>query len=352
MSGHPGNGGLPSPFDPQALAFNPPSTQTPGAQKASSQRPVLTLQSPFGANDGSAADPRLLRSALTPYPSAAWSPNAVGLINSAGWPTKGSYHRGGSLPAPGHHHPTAPSSQIPSPLNGLGISAHDKNLVNEKNTQIFGAASSSRTSGVRHQQTGNYRASTNKGGFGYIQSEEYHNANNKGSFNHKGIHDFAQSEIYHKANKKEMYTSKDGVLMGANTDSILQYPFTFVGSNITSSSSAHSTTSNSRNMLDTPASTASLYGIRPSDESASDDHHSSMSYASNELDNRAHRQQTGGKAIVWAERPHPRSLRRALKDPRAEWEEAFPGALTTLSAVNPEHYQMPFGVRRPLHAVT
>jgi hypothetical protein len=55
--------------------------------------------------------------------------------------------------------------------------------------------------------------------------------------------------------------------------------------------------------------------------------------------------------MVWSERQHAHSLRRALKDPAAEWVESYNGALKMLSALNPEHYQMPLGVRSYLAAV-
>ena len=61
---------------------------------------------------------------------------------------------------------------------------------------------------------------------------------------------------------------------------------------------------------------------------------------------KTHPEQTGAKGEVWTERQHPRSLRRALKDSSAEWEEAYPGALTILTCMNPEAYQMPYGVSR------
>lgn len=50
------------------------------------------------------------------------------------------------------------------------------------------------------------------------------------------------------------------------------------------------------------------------------------------------------RAPTWVETVNPRSLRCALKDTNAEWQENYPGALKTLGQLNPPEYLMPFGV--------
>lgn len=57
-----------------------------------------------------------------------------------------------------------------------------------------------------------------------------------------------------------------------------------------------------------------------------------------------HPEQANFKAPPWVETANPRSIRYALNDASAEWEEAYPGALQTLSQLNPAQYVMPFGV--------
>lgn len=76
-----------------------------------------------------------------------------------------------------------------------------------------------------------------------------------------------------------------------------------------------------------------------------------VSLAISDHDTMRRTQQTSTRGMVWSERQHAHSLRRALKDPAAEWVESYNGALKMLSALNPEHYQMPLGVRTYLPVV-
>jgi hypothetical protein len=89
----------------------------------------------------------------------------------------------------------------------------------------------------------------------------------------------------------------------------------------------------------------------PSDEAENTDEVSMASLAIGNQDAICRPEQTSIRGLVWSERQHAHSLRRALKDPAAQWVESYNGALKTLSALNPEHYQMPFGVRSYLIAL-
>lgn len=113
------------------------------------------------------------------------------------------------------------------------------------------------------------------------------------------------------------------------------------------SSSGGSSASQQAPVPGTPNSSTSSFATQPfPEQNFSEDQMSpsSGSVAISEHYSKKHPEQAGSKGEVWTERHSTKSLRRALKDPNAEWEEAYPGALSILTCMNPEAYQMPYGV--------
>lgn len=93
-------------------------------------------------------------------------------------------------------------------------------------------------------------------------------------------------------------------------------------------------------------SSANVGDVVGTETASTDDEQSvdSGSTAAEEQQSYSESTQPGEKGDVWAESPNHHGLRRALMDNEADWEEAYPGAVTVLAAVNPDSYQMPYGV--------
>ena len=133
----------------------------------------------------------------------------------------------------------------------------------------------------------------------------------------------------------------------AQTDPLPQRTFANNGHRTGDSSSGGSFSSRNFAMPDTPQSTTSTFASQIGNEQQNSDDQQSITSGSVAISDHytlANPAQAGSTCDVWAEKAFTRSLRRALKDPHADWEEAYPGALAVLSALNPEHYQMPYGV--------
>lgn len=293
-----GGNASPAAFNPGTNAFSPHGVSGQSANTNSGARkPALTLQTSSNAHvDVKSADSKPMRPAVPLYSPGIWSPGNQDAIKSAGLPQRPSWDQLNGTPA---RVPGPLSGQLNS-LPGLGLSTSSNNLG----------------------QRGGELASINGnlGGVHFTQTEEYHNSNNKGSF---------------------AMTQYQGA--SAKSDPLPQHPFSAPREN-TGGSSNESNSSMRSTFPDTPNTATSR---EPSTAARADDLQSVSSgpNAFSEHFTFPRPDQVDGKAEVWTERPHTNGLRRALKDPHADWEEAYPGALTVLTAVNPEHFQMPLGVR-------
>jgi hypothetical protein len=146
---------------------------------------------------------------------------------------------------------------------------------------------------------------------------------------------YTQSQDYHRSNNQGSFTKMD-----SNTATLPQQPSRpMLGANISPSTftgrSNHSAAPNTSTL--TPTTSGTRDGGGQKHLSHPPTHDSSGS------GNRGGPQNTG-KCVVWTEHPHQHSLRNALKDAGANWEEAYPGALKLLAAVNPENFAMDFTV--------
>lgn len=152
---------------------------------------------------------------------------------------------------------------------------------------------------------------------------------------------FTQTQQYHNP-PASASSSQSGTNM-SHTDPLPQRPFTGTEFTRNGPLSAGSASSFNWPMPDTPRSMApqDQYHNSSSDEQQSPGS-ASVALSDHYTKNNPH--QAGAKGEVWMERNNSHSLRRALQDPNADWCEAYPGSVTILTAMNPEAYQMPYGV--------
>lgn len=154
---------------------------------------------------------------------------------------------------------------------------------------------------------------------------------------------FTQTQQYHNP-PPSASSSQSGINM-SHTDPLPQRPFTGNEFARNGPLSAGSASSFNWPMPDTPRSMApqDQYHNSSSDEQQSPGS-ASVALSDHYTKNNPH--QAGAKGEVWMERNSSRSLRRALQDPITDWCEAYPGSVTILTAMNPEAYQMPYGVSK------
>lgn len=306
-----------STYDPSAHDFVP-SENTRSNSGASS-----TSRAGFSGSWSAAPGSTGRIAARPPQPlfsSDMWATPIDPPIRSAGLPSKpswDSFPRSSLHSAQAGRSPISPSSPRPgfAPKSGPGKSPlasfdnHNNNAMQEGDGRFVSAkvaSSGSRASGLR-----------------FTQTEEYHN----------------------QAPQQSQTTMR-------HTDPLPQHPFTGAEFKTESSSSGGSGSSFNWRVPDTPRSMTSNGGTQGVGDryqfSSTDSTRSpgSSSVALSDHYAKANPQQAGAKGDVWQEEYHPRNLRRALQDPSADWSEAYPGSVTILTAMNPEAYQMPYGVSR------
>lgn len=299
-------------FDPSASDFVPKRTPATDGRTASGQ-----LRAAFNTMPGpSPSDRKAVRPGLPLFTSSTWSPSNNQPIRSAGIPPKSSWESfhnriagqaKASPTTPGLGAGTSPGLYLNSPLSGRGTAGN------------FG--------GAPHGDDGqsSTRWSPESASVRYTQTKEYHNT----------------------APMFSPHTTPQGSFV-SRTAPLPQEPFFHTGGAAPASSSGGSNASEWPPIPSTPNSSASSFATQPFNEQHSSDDVTSPasgSVAISDHYSKTHPEQTDGKAEVWAERHNNQSLRRALKDPHANWEEAYPGALAILNCMNPETYQMPFGTR-------
>ncbi|KAI5361914.1 Putative YTH domain containing protein [Septoria linicola] len=149
---------------------------------------------------------------------------------------------------------------------------------------------------------------------------------------------YTQTEEYHNS------TSTGGLVV--KTDPLPQHPFA-----VSRPTLATKRNGSDRSVHDTSSAPISATSARPAAEAASPVCDTQRPLLDNALvqsstcSDEVNKIPDGAHGDVWTERQHARCLRRALKDPNAEWEETYKGALTVLAAVNPEHFSMPANSR-------
>lgn len=256
---------------------------------------------PGSANGTGSAQRKLTHPRIALFPSSLWSPTSLQQSQSAGLPTTSSW---GNFQISSNDTDNSSVGHLP----GLGITngSNGSNIARALGGRIIGA----KTSGPNLN-------------FQYIHAEDRHSATQG--------HDLASSSV---------------PVMTVQTDPLPQNPFFTARDNSASSSSGSS--SSRRPVMDTPQTTTSTSGTHLSSDPAVSDGQQQLvrsgSTATLAQTTKSASEKVSIKPDVWTERQSARSLRRALQDPDADWEEAFEGSLDLLAAVNPEHFQMPLGV--------
>lgn len=291
-----GSNALPPPFDPEANDFMPMDGADTNGERGHVRQQSSHTSIPQASDraDEQTADFKPLRPTLALLASNIWSASTNPPTRSAGLPAKPSWE---TLRSPTYH---SNSSFTSSPRSfgsssGLGVSASGKgeSRCGDKHRLDF------RTSGSAVR---------------YTQTEEYHNS-----------------------------TSTGGLVV--KTDPLPQHPFAVSRPTLATKSNGSDLT-----VHDISGAPISVTSARPATEAASPECNNQRTLLDNVLVQSASRSDEvseipdGAHGDVWTERQHARCLRRALKDPNAEWEETYKGALTVLAAVNPEHFSMPANV--------
>ncbi|KXT07790.1 hypothetical protein AC579_4298 [Pseudocercospora musae] len=293
------------PFDPKASDFVPKPDNNE-SKIAAQGKPRLTLKNTSGSLRDGQLSPH---SAVPLYSSKIWSPSHSLPANSAGIPPKPSWDTFASTPTRPYHEPATPTEHGISPLPGLGMQSGQTSFLRSADGRIIGAST-----GV-NEEIGSFAS-----------SEQYHSLGESSSFPSSVHQSFGRSIKQPTRQEVDVTSQQPGS------------PFGHVEGD-----------SKHRIQPDAFSPGVETVYYNPDNDSATvfNDHKSDSS-GSHAVSDHCTIQDpavTGAKAEVWSERSHPRSLRRGLKDPKAEWEEAFDGALTVLAAVNPEHFQMPLGTR-------
>ncbi|KXT03646.1 hypothetical protein AC578_5131 [Pseudocercospora eumusae] len=308
MAAHGTDGVSLAPFDPKASDFVPKPDKNESKTGAQG-KPRLTLKNTSGSLRDGKSDVKSPHSAVPLYSSNIWSPSHTLPANSAGVPPKPSWDTFASTPTRAYHEPATPTEHGISPLPGLGMQAGQTSFLRSADGRIVGANTSS--------------------------NEE--------------MQSFASSGQNHSFAESSSLPSPARQSFGRMTDQFTQQPFGVTrqpaGSSfgkVDSHDKSHTQPGAFSNMREAVKSK-----VETDAETVFNDHKSDSSGSHAVSDDYTIQDpaMAGAKAEVWSERSHPRSLRRGLKDPKAEWEEAFDGALTILTAVNPEHFQMPLGTR-------
>lgn len=269
------------------------------------RKPILKLHAKM-------SDDTALRTARPLFPPTIWSPSTAWDSKSAGLPPKPTWTSlvspvgAGSTPFSGSHNNLRP-------FPGLGVTAEDGAVFegNTKHRLDFKAP----TSTIRFTQTKEYHNPSHLDGA--VHNLENHNSGNSWALVVKTDplpqHQFADAQH-----------PKDGTYY--------VHPSAFADSPPLTGSSApipaicispavdlpvcHA------GQLSSPSATPTSFYLEHGDGDA-------VSKTSTH--------------DVWMERQHNHSLRRALKDPSAQWEQAFDGALNLLAGLNPQHYKMVAG---------
>ncbi|EME84477.1 uncharacterized protein MYCFIDRAFT_173460 [Pseudocercospora fijiensis CIRAD86] len=278
--------------------------------KSSAQgKPRLTLKNTSGSLRDGKSDTKPPHNAVPLYSSNIWSPNHNLPANSAGIPQKPSWDTFASTPNRAYHEPAAPTEHGISPLPGLGMQSGQTSFVRSADGRIIGA------------NTG---------------------------FN-EDIGSFAHSDQYRSLGEPSSFPSPIHHSFSRMTDQLSQQPF---GVTCQQPDSSFRQVDSDSKSLTQPGAVSNMAvtvksNVENDAETVFNDRKSDSSGSHAVSDHFTMQVPAMAVTVVplWSERSHPRSLRRGLKDPKAEWEEAFDGALTVLAAVNPEHFQMPLGTR-------
>lgn len=295
-------------FDPGASEFVPKRTPATDGRTASGQ-----LRAAFNTIPGLGSSSR--RSARPPLPlfsTSTWSPSNDQPIRSAGVPSKPVWD--GSI---GRNHALNSSQSQASPSRGFNGGTPQGLFLN---SPLSGRGMSSDGNG-RDDRTHRAKVSPGFPTIRYEQTTEYHT-----------------SQPTPKSAPQGSFISR--------TDPLPQQPF-FWSDREAPASSSGSNASQQAAVPSTPNSSASSFATQAFNEYNGFDDQTSPASGSVVISDhysKTHPEQAGTKSKVWKERHHTQGLRRALKDPHADWEEAYPGALGILTCMNPETYQMPFGV--------
>lgn len=280
------------------------------------------LRTAFNPMPPSTSDRKAVRPGLPLFTSSTWSPSDNQPIRSAGIPPKSSWD---SLPnrivgqakapptTPGLSTGTPPGPCFNSPLSGRGRAGNFQGTPHGDDAQS------------------SVRWSPGSSNVRFTQTKEYHNT----------------------APMFSPHTTPQGSFVSL-TAPLPQGPFSQTERAAPVSSSGESSASEWPPIPSTPNSSASSFATQPFNGQHSSETMTSPasgSVAISDHYSKTNPEQNNGKAEVWAERHNIQGLRRALKDPHANWEEAYPGALAVLNCMNPETYQMPFGVSAPFHVL-
>lgn len=297
------NNSSPPALDPEVNEFVP-NDNTSSANSSNNnalRKPTLALMPSSSAhNDGSVFEGPNFRSALPLYPSNTWSASVNPVARSAGLPLKPSWDSLGSS-KPGASFSTA-TRRDHDRIAGLGVSTvsnGDARLNNHHRLDFKPPSSTIR----------------------YTQTEEYHKSAN---------------------------SSTRGDLV-VRTDPLPQHPFSLPSQGFGTPNDGNGVTNNSTSQK--PISGTSMSSTSGGVSLSNGAIQGSTSVATpvrSTFDDSDEESVPDAEDGHWTEGEHPQCLRRALKDPKAVWEEAYDGSLAVLANMNPEHFTFPANVSPPI----
>ncbi|KAF2215128.1 hypothetical protein CERZMDRAFT_105035 [Cercospora zeae-maydis SCOH1-5] len=286
-------------LDPKVNEFVPNDDRSNASSSSSARRkPNLALiPSSHTREDGAVFEGPDRRSAAPLYSSGTWSASTNPAIRSAGLPAKPSWDSLRSSNT-GVGFPTA-SARDHDRNAGLGVSTVSNGVARPNNSHRLDFNPSS--SAIRYTQT----------------------------------------EEYHKSTKP---TSRGNLVV--RTDPLPQHPFSHSDQGLGAPTSCHGAASSiaPRHLLLNASQSRAPGGVSLS-SSATQGPASIVTPVRSTPAEDDEDTPLDDEDGSWTEGEHPQCLRRALKDPEADWEEAFEGAVAVLANMNPQQFHFPANSR-------